>query len=214
MRGVWTLLALMMIALSISVANAQDADTEDADIVLDTVVVTGVQNDDAMAAFRAGDYAKAEIGFLNNARCAQRRARNLAAIGDGFDRANRSADTGQAPTGTSDFVPGNVDQRTKRTCDHRGFQLYMAGLSQIQLGFTDTAKRNFEKATVFSKTLYDAHYKLALIALLDGDTTEAKRQLKKVDRILKRCRRCPARAEIISRQEHLNKAIKGEVELY
>ncbi|MEC7291240.1 MAG: hypothetical protein VXW22_14215, partial [Pseudomonadota bacterium] len=59
--------------------SAQDetSEAEGEEKVLDTVEVVGVQNDAAMAAFRAGDYETAEIEFLDNAMCALRRERNL-----------------------------------------------------------------------------------------------------------------------------------------
>ncbi len=191
-------------------AHAQEEAVEDDEQVLDTVIVTGLQNDDAMAAFRAGDYDAAEIGFLDNARCALRRERNLSAA---IESARSSSFRSEINPGGQTNTPGNLPQRTKRTCAHRGFQMYMAGLSQIQLGKPELAKRNFEKATVQSKILYDAHYKLGLIALLEGDQKTAKRQLKKVEGILKRCRRCPARQEILDRQAYLKKAINGDVRL-
>lgn len=195
-------------------SHAQDETSEADQRVLDAVIVTGVQNDDAMAAFRAGEYAEAEIGFIDNARCALRAERNLsAAINSARTSSFRSDLDASQPNGTSN-APSNVAQQTKRTCDSRGFQVYMAGLSQIQLGKSDEAKRSFRKATVLSKMLYDAHYKLALMALLEGDTKTAEQQLKKVSGILRRCLRCPARQEILDRQVHLQKALNGDVTLH
>lgn len=203
-----------LIASSISTAAiAQDELKDEEQRVLEAVVVTGVQNDDAMAAFRAGEYDVAEVGFLKNARCALRRERNLSAAIDSarFANSQPSIDS-TSPNGLAQ-TPDNLPQRTERTCAHRGFQVYMAGLSQIQLGRPEEAKESFKKATALSKILYDAHYKLALIALLDGDQKTAKRQLKKIDGILNRCYACPARQEILDRQAHLRKALNGEVSL-
>lgn len=223
-----------------SAATAQDgaeaAATED-EKVLDEVTVTGVQNDAAMAAFRAGDYITAEIEFLDNAMCALRRERNQFASIDSArinaDRAetfanatgvdsganSRGGSAGQPndiPTGiaaSSGVAARNVQTATDRTCENRGRQLYFAGLSQLQLGKNDDALRNFEKAVVASKVLYDAHYKIGLIKLLEGDTRGAKAQLRKVEGILKRCRNCEARDEITARRDFLERAIKGEVAL-
>jgi tetratricopeptide (TPR) repeat protein len=91
--------------------------------------------------------------------------------------------------------------------------LYFAGLSQIQLGKTNEALRNFERATAASKILYDAHYKIGLIKLLQGDTRTAESELKKIEGILKRCRNCEAKQEIADRVDHLTKALSGEVSL-
>lgn len=211
MGRVWLYSVLFFGVTLFSCAMAQEETSEEEQQVLDTVIVTGVQNDDAMAAFRAGQYDLAEAGFLDNVRCAHRRERNLSAA---IDTARSSSFRSEInPTGRTN-LPGQLPARVSRTCAHRGFQMYMAGLSQIQLGKTDDAKRNFRSATVLSKVLYDAHYKLALMALLEGDTRTAKRQLRKVEGILKRCRRCPARQEIIDRKEHLTKAINGDVSLH
>ena len=186
------------------VVMAQETTEEGAseERVLDTVQVQGVQNDAAMAAFRAGDYETAEVEFLDNAMCALRRERNLT---------NSQPITGLA---AGDAVAArNIQNTYDRTCEMRGRQLYFAGLSQIQLGKTDEALRSFEKATVASKILYDAHYKIGLIKLLSGDTRTAKSELKKLDGILKRCRNCEAKQEIVDRRDHLSKAISGDVSL-
>ena len=195
--------------------------------VLDTVQVQGVQNDAAMAAFRAGDFETAEVEFLDNAMCALRRERNLTnsveqaqlgalraesfasggAIDSGASSQGATAGGGeQANTGigAGDSVAArNVQSTYDRTCDMRGRQLYFAGLSQIQLGKTDEALRNFEKATVASKILFDAHYKIGLIKLLSGDEKSARSELKKIEGILKRCRDCEAKQEIVDRRDHL-----------
>jgi tetratricopeptide (TPR) repeat protein len=107
----------------------------------------------------------------------------------------------------------NLPNTYDRTCDARGRQLYFAGLSQIQLGKTNEALRNFERATAASKILYDAHYKIALIKLLKGDSKSARSELQKIEGILKRCRNCEAKQEIVERVDHLQKALDGEVSL-
>lgn len=221
------------------VVMAQETTEEGAseERVLDTVQVQGVQNDAAMAAFRAGDYETAEVEFLDNAMCALRRERNLTnsieqaqlgslraesfasggAVDSGASSQGATAGTNSQPiTGLAagDAVAArNIQNTYDRTCEMRGRQLYFAGLSQIQLGKTDEALRSFEKATVASKILYDAHYKIGLIKLLSGDTRTAKSELKKIDGILKRCRNCEAKQEIVDRRDHLSKAISGDVSL-
>lgn len=224
-----------------ALANAQDIDTnvetEDEEIVLDSVTVTGVQNDAAMAAFRAGDYVTAEVEFLDNAMCALRRERNLSATvenarisaqraetfanstGSNSGASTRGVGAGaqtDTPTGiaaSSGVAARNAQTKLDRTCEKRGRQLYFAGLSQIQLGKTEEALRSFEKATVASKILYDAHYKIGLIKILGGDNGGAKSELAKIEQILARCRGCEAKQEIIDRRDHLSKAIGGQVSM-
>lgn len=220
------------------IASAQDSETpETENRVLDTVEVIGVQNDAAMAAFRAGDFETAEVEFLDNAMCALRRERNLTnsvenaqisslraesfgqAAGVDSGASSRGANAGagqQTPTGVAaidGIATRNLPNTYDRTCDARGRQLYFAGLSQIQLGKTEEALRNFERATVASKILYDAHYKIALIKLLNGDSKTARGELRKIEGILKRCRNCEAKQEIVERRDHLQKAINGDVSL-
>ena len=236
-----TFLSAILIGASLAVAplaSAKDAEpTESEDRVLDTVEVVGVQNDAAMAAFRAGDYETAEVEFLDNAMCALRRQRNLTnsvenaqisslraesfgqAAGVDSGASSRGANAGagqQTPTGVAaidGIATRNLPNTYDRTCDARGRQLYFAGLSQIQLGKTNEALRNFERATAASKILYDAHYKIALIKLLKGDSKSARSELQKIEGILKRCRNCEAKQEIVERVDHLQKALDGEVSL-
>jgi len=206
---------------------------EDDDII--TVRARG-QRDDAMAAFRNGDFELAEIEFQKNARCALRRERNLeSAANDARRDAARveSSGAGQiGPSGASgpgqggasqpsgvaggaatDSITSDREAQPGRTCENRGFQLYMMGLSQLQLGKTDEALKNFKSATSKNKVLYDAHYRIALIALLNGDEKTARQELKKIETILRRCRDCEAKDDIIQRRDHLVKALSGDVEL-
>ena len=230
--------AMLCIAPMTTAQESADAEAEDDQVVLDTVKVTGVQDDAAMAAFRAGDYQTAEVEFLDNARCALRRERALESSVDNarieadraetFANAGTTSDSGvssrgqtanagqQASTGIAARTGGsarNLKDNYERTCDARGRQLYFAGLSQIQLGKTNEALRNFEKATAASSILYDAHYKIGLIKLLTGDPKTAESELRKIEGILQRCRDCEAKSEIVERRDHLRKAIDGEVSL-
>ena len=52
-------------AANVSAQDETEQSTTGEERVLDTVTVTGVQNDAAMAAFQAGDYATAEVEFLD-----------------------------------------------------------------------------------------------------------------------------------------------------
>lgn len=224
-------------AANVSAQDETEQSTTGEERVLDTVTVTGVQNDAAMAAFQAGDYATAEVEFLDNAMCALRRERNLTASIENArisaDRADTFANStggdsgassqGATAGGATDIPTGiasptgvaarNVQTDFDRTCEMRGRQLYFAGLSQIQLGKTDEALRSLERATAASKVLYDAHYKIGLIKILEGDRKSAERELSRIERILTRCRNCEARQEIEQRRDHLSRAIAGEVSL-
>ena len=224
----------------LSVLTASVCAQSEPDNDLEEVIVTEyVQSDAAMTAFRAGDFVKAEVEFLDNAKCALRQERQFLASANSqrtnIDRAaNATAAQGSnvsvsagaggtvsvtsAPAGAND--PGvtsglatagqsrfNETTSADRTCENRGFQLYMAGLSQIQLGKRDRALDNFQRATVLSKVLYDAHYKIGLISILDEDMPEAKDQLRSIGSILKRCKKCSARPEILARYQHLEKSL-------
>lgn len=206
--------------------------------VLGTIEVTAVQDDAAMAAFQAGDFETAEVEFLDNAMCALRRERNLTAsienaqissaraesfsdaVANNSGASTQGAGAGAAPQGAgvgiasvSGISANNVQTTYDRTCEKRGYQLYFAGLSQIQLGKTEEALRSFERATAASRILYDAHYKIGLIQVLNGQPNKAKPQLKAIEGILKRCRNCEAKQEITERRDHLQSAIAGGVAL-
>jgi len=232
------ILAVFAASMMVSFASAQDETmNEEDERVLEGVTVIGNQNDDAMAAFRRGDYATAEVEFLDNASCALRRERNLIAsaetarlnaaraetfanaTGTNSGASSRGAGAGTPVSSNTGLAAGdsvaarNLQKREDRTCEQRAFQIYMAGLSQIQLGKTDDALRNFERATVISKTLYDAHYRIGLIKLLQGDVKTAEKQLSKMEGILKRCRKCDVREEIVASIDTLKGAINGDIKL-
>ncbi|MEL7454649.1 MAG: hypothetical protein AAGJ50_14890 [Pseudomonadota bacterium] len=237
--SIFALATAMSLSAPVGLAQETADDAEGDERVLDTVEVQGVQNDAAMAAFRAGDYQTAEVEFLDNAMCALRRERqvvnsvegaqinslraetftNAAGVDSGASSQGGTAGGGQnTPAGvaaTDGIAARNIQNTYDRTCEARGRQLYFAGLSQIQLGKTNEALRSFERATATSKVLYDAHYKIGLIKLLTGDTQTAERQLSKIEGILDRCRNCDEdeKQEIVMRRDHLAKAISGEVTL-
>ena len=84
------------------------------------------QNDDAMAAFRAGRYDAAEAAFLENAKCALRQERNLTATVDDARFGTRQQNLDPAVSTAAFQTPTNLLRRTGQTCTQRGFQLYMA----------------------------------------------------------------------------------------
>ncbi|MEL6859538.1 MAG: tetratricopeptide repeat protein [Pseudomonadota bacterium] len=234
--------AVMLAAPSVmaqeTTAPVTDEETASDERVLDTIEVTAIQQDAAMAAFQSGDFETAEVEFLDNAMCALRRERNLTAsvenaqistaraesfsdaVANNSGASTQGAGAGAAPQGAgvgiasvSGISANNVQTTYDRTCEKRGYQLYFAGLSQIQLGKTEEALRSFERATAASRILYDAHYKIGLIQILNGKPDRAKPQLRAIEGILKRCRNCEAKQEITERRDHLQSAIDGGVAL-
>jgi len=194
------------------------------DAPIDEVISVGTkQTDPAMSAFRAGDYVTAEIEFKQNAFCALRATRNFrsgieaaqdstvrADVGTDFDTTpgssgglgNTPGPVASAPVpnaniNSTDFRRNETDQ--KRTCEDRGFQIYMMGMSQLKLGKREDAKEAFNRAVKMRKTLFDAHFRLGLMEYQDGDIKEAKKHLEKIKMIEARCKnRCDAKNEIKS----------------
>ena len=217
-------------------SNTQEPTADD---IEELVVLGTSQNDVAMSAFRSGDFETAKEGFIQNARCALKRERALDSLitnqSIGVERASisQTAQTGTTSGGSGGaggpsggtFVQGanpgtgggsyqgsaqkKAEEVQEYSCENRGFQHYMLGLSQIQLGETEEALKNFKKATNLSRTLYDAHYRIGLISLLNNDIKESQRQLKKVEAIQNKCKKkCTVHEEIKLRVDHLEKMIK------
>ena len=203
---------------------------------VDTIIVRAGRRSRGMAAFESGDYATAEIEFGLNARCALRRERNRLAGIDQIQQGQIGQEAGLAPSagqanpqgpGSSAPPPASAGAQNFQApaqafatgsdddldCGERGFQIYMKGLSQLQLGKVEEAEDSFRQAGNLNKNLYDAQYRLGLIALLNGDEKEARWRLNAIKRILKRCRKCQVREEIIVRRDHLEAALRGEAEM-
>ena len=225
-----TFKSLVMTALLLSAASMlavpSAAQVNDPD---DEVVATGtLQKDPAMTAYLSGDFVTAELEFKRNAFCALRASRDFEAgkeaARDGSLRAEipTGADTVQQPIGNangpttiisapttgpaatinSSGLQRNKDE-SKRTCEDRGFQLYMAGLSQIKLGKNAEAKDSFTRATVLRKSLHDAHFRLGLLEYQDGNLKKAKKQLRKLKKLEARCRRCEFKEEMQGQVRYL-----------
>lgn len=215
-------IALLVSLMSSSPAFAQQQEDE--------VVTFGtIRTDRAMSAFLAGDYEMAEIEFLKNARCALRATRNLeAGVESARDSTIRSevtagANTPPLPSGSPGGGPASVpsaptsapsasfkgnnfnknESIAARTCDDRGFQLYMTGLSQIKLGKLEDAKKSFKSAIVLRKTIYDAHFRLALLEYQDGNIDNAKKQFKKLQRLEAKCKECESKEDMQGQVQYL-----------
>ena len=210
--------------------NAEDAQSAE---VPDEVIATArKQTDPAMSAFLAGDYETAEIEFDKNAFCALRVERifrsgvesardesirstlagnsNTQAQPTGGPGAGAGAGISSAPSNvvinginSSDFQTSNK----RRTCENRGFQIYMKGLSQLELGKTAEAKQTLAQATKVHRYLYDAHFKLSLLEYQSGNLEDAKKELKKLKKIAARCKRCVAKPEIEGQVQYLDKLL-------
>jgi tetratricopeptide (TPR) repeat protein len=203
---------------------------------IDEIVVTGTkQMDPAMSAWLAGDYATAEIEFDRNAFCALRAERNFrSGVEDARDSTIRSdvttdANSAPQPTGgpgaggglvlptaptvapsatinSTDFQKSEAKDR--RTCENRGYQMYMKGMSQLKLGKMAEAKNTLTRATKIHRTIYDAHFRLSLMDYQDGDIKNAKKEFKALKKIAARCKRCEAKEEIQAQVKFLENLLQ------
>lgn len=187
-----------------------------------------IQTDPAMSAWNAGDFATAEIEFKRNAFCALRAERNFTSgvesARDNSIRSDVAVDavgppqvsggqggviiTPSAPPpspvtrlNSSDFK--NEDSPSTRTCEDRGFQLYMMGMSQLKLGKREDAKKTLIRAANMRKNLSDAHFRLSLLEYQDGNIDKAKKHLKKLHKLESRCRTCKAKDEMKAQLQYL-----------
>jgi len=211
--------------------QAQDTPTQSAEPEDQVVAIGTRRQDPAMSAYLAGDYETAEIEFERNAFCALRAERNfrsgVEAARDSTIRSENFAatDTVPQPTGgqgganvqtlpsvaptislnSSDFEKN--ESTTKRTCADRGFQYYMAGLSQIKLGKFEDAKASLYRATALRKSIYDAHFRLALLEYQDGNIKKSRAQLKRLQRLQAKCRKCEFEKEIDQQVAYLDQTL-------
>lgn len=227
-------LALVGTAVSAPSYAQQAPEAEEiqsADVPDEVIATARKQTDPAMSAFLSGDYETAEIEFDRNAFCALRVERNFRAGLDSAQenaiRANTAGDGNapQQPTGGQGGAGGGItlsgptavsvnnlnsssfkrsESAKRRTCEDRGFQVYMKGLSQLELGKTAEAKKTLSQATKIHRTLYDAHFKLSLLEYQEGNLDKAQKELKKLRKIAERCKRCDAKPEIEGQVKYLD----------
>ena len=189
----------------VNVAHAEDnsmgsSKDNKVDTEIERITIKGRSNS-AIYAFKSGDFQLAETKFKNNAACALRAERDLQAFKDALKNSQ--------PDG---LIPRSP-RRTPERCKDRGLQLYMAGLSQLQLNLSKEAENSFERAISLKNRLYDAHYRLALIKLLRQDKESAKTHFSKIKEILKVCDDCDVRDEILERIDYLKKALNSDINL-
>lgn len=205
---------------------------------VETITVEGQNSDAALRAFNAGDFITAEVQFKKNALCALRFERSKQALIDGLQTSSidqnvqgvagrvntqtaqgaseSSAPVGRVFSGNSGGKSSNKDKKeydNERTCENRAFQLYMTGLSQIQLGKQEEAEKNFKTAVFLNRNLYDAQFRLSLMEMIRGDLEDAEERYEDLVSILTRCKDCEAKAEIAQRVDFVKKALDGEINL-
>lgn len=209
-----TAICTVCLAFGISIAFYTPA-TAQSVVEEDEIIIQGNKRrgpgDPAMNAFDAGDYATAEIEFEKNYKCARRAERSLEnaaqsarngttnnEIGNGAPEigGGGSSSAGSSTSASSSAVAENQDRKLKKRCEDKGFQLYMVGLSQLQLNKFAEAKVSFYRAVKFNKTLYDAHFRIGLLELRYGDIPKAEKQLTILQKKLKRCKKCEERPEL------------------
>lgn len=217
-----------MMALSAFPASAQTQTSEDEVIVQGTV-----RKDQAMSAYLSGDFETAAIEFKKNARCALRVERNFEA---GIESAQNSilqsqsaADAISAPNPTGgpgaqvtvtpqapsvapaiSLNSSNFEENeniARRSCEDRGFQMYMLGLSQLKLGELEKAKDSLYTAVALRKQIHDAYFRLALLEYQDGNINKARKQFKALTRLQKKCRKCEFADEITAQVAYLQKIL-------
>lgn len=208
---------------------ASDKQTQLTEVPDEIIVTSRKQSDPAMTAFLSGDYETAEIEFDKNAFCALRVERNFRSGVESARNDSIRADLAgninapQQPTGGQGGAGGAISlaapaavqvtginssdlnkNSARRTCENRGFQVYMKGLSQLELGKTAEAKKTLSQATKIHRTLYDAHFKLSLLEYQEGNLEEARKELKKLKKISAKCKRCVAKPEIEGQVKYLD----------
>ncbi len=224
----FTAILICVASLSITPVFAQDAEP------VDEIISRGsIQKDPAMSAWNAGDYETAEIEFGKNAFCALRAERNFAAAlesaRDGSIDANINSggsttvtpSGGTNGSGLSGVQPPpssstrlnsnnfkNKESKTKRTCEDRGFQLYMMGVSQLKLGKRDEAKKTLIRAAKMRRSLYDVHFRLSLLEYQDGDIGKANKHYKILRKLEPKCKGCAAKDEIKAQVQYLKNLLE------
>ena len=191
------------------IATAAAAQT--APVTEDEIIVEGQRRgaDAAMDAFLSGDYLRAEAEFERNyARLRRGDFLRRAAIDQGArdalsglvaqgpgevggtNGATARATDSNLQGGSLNFTPRRLnpdDPEAISSGTDLGFQLYMAGLSEIQLRKYAEARKSLDRALELNPDLYDARLKLGLLDWQAGNRDGAVRQLARLERDLERC---------------------------
>lgn len=221
-KSVW--LSVAIIPFLATPIFAQTATSEPDEIVSEGTIRGG---DPAMGAFFSGDFETAEIEFKKNFRKLKRADMVLdnsaaATRGNAVFSDVRAGTPQVGAQGGAISGPGKtqinfsgLNLKERREGDgvlsgkDPGFQLYMIGLSQIQLKKYDEAKVSFKRALSLNKGLYDAHMRLGVLYLRDGQTKEARKQYKKLNKLNDRCKNtCSGKDDIALGLDVLGSALK------
>jgi hypothetical protein len=178
------------------------------------VLVEAWRRDRALDAFLRGDFATAEVEFRKNVRCIRRNELQL-----DYSIRQGAIGMGGAVIPAASVAPNihNLPQRpeeiAERTCHSKEWQLYMIGLSQIQLGRFAEAKKslNFVIGRSKADVFFDAHYRVGLLELMDGDVDSASRRLARLTSMNRSCRargeRCEVSADLEVATAYLARAV-------
>jgi tetratricopeptide (TPR) repeat protein len=202
-------------------SSAQTSKSDD----VEEIEVLGRAGDAALQAFAMGNYELAEVQFKKNVECALRAERNLRSFADGARNAeitqslgnNQSIDgrtsmtMAPAPVNPSSMLARNKPLKDV-TCKEHGYQVYMVGMSQLQLGRSEEAEKNFESAIRLNKHLHDAMFRLALMKILREDKEGAAEHFEDMQKLLKRCNNlCDAQEPLEANIAFLEQALAGNV---
>jgi len=223
-RNIFAATLISFAALSITPVNAQDAEP------VDEIISRGsIQQDPAMSAWNAGDYETAEIEFGKNAFCALRAERNFASALESARESSISSTVGTnlsqnvsstgvtsgtnvspPPSSSTRLNSNNFKNRTselKRTCEDRGFQIYMKGLSQLKQGKRSDAKKTLIRASKMRGNLYDVHFRLSLLEYQDGNIEKANKHYTKLRKLESKYKKSNAKDEITAQIAYLGKLL-------
>jgi hypothetical protein len=195
---------------------------EEAPTASEAIIVEGIRRDRAMDAFLRGDFVTAEIEFKENLHCIERREmlQDFAAEQAVADAVSAQLSLASGAGGASFGnvgdpqaynLPDRPERIAERTCYSPEWQSYMIGLSQIQLGKLDEAKRSLYIVARRSNDdfLFDAHFRVGLLELLDGNVDGAERRLSRMQGLLRSCisRGCEVRNDLQEETEYLQRAV-------
>ena len=226
MRNFCLTLILLSGSLATTVLAQDSSSSEPEDVVIATGRVQGT--DPAMSAFINGDYETAEIEFKKNySNLIRQENFNDQALRQTQNNAINQQIINGPPTAGSQggqlintntpngFDVRGLNQRAEReddsesrigSGDNLGYQLYMTGMSQLQLKKYAEAKTSFKRAIRRTKSLHDARLRLGLLEMRDGNIGAAQAQY---DKLLKAQKSCKSRCDRVEAIE-LGVTVLGE----
>lgn len=221
--------------------NSEQSSDEIDEIIVEGI--EGWGGHEGMNAFLTGDFVTAEIEFerdfisLKRADNARYNAASEAGVASDtaafnsptFNSNTQSSSGGtSAPTfsGSNNFnvaQTGSFSTQGKREknilndgiLSHHDFALtkYMSGLSEIQLGKYEEAKKSLKTSLSFLGSNHDARMRLGLIYLSENNFDKAATQLEKIDKIRVKCRKrnCEDYDEIVESATTLASNITNKI---